>query len=404
MRILVVTVVHHPEDARILHRQITALRDRGHHVVYAAPFSAREVRPRPDLEGIDLPRAAGRSRRTAVRAARTLLAERGRQADVVLLHDPELLLALPGTLRRWRRSGTGPVVVWDVHEDTAAALAMKRWVPAPLRPPLRLAVRAAERLAERHLRLLLAEDAYQERFRRSHPVVPNFTTAPVQAPEPPGTAHVVYVGHLSRARGALDLVETARHLGPGVRVDVAGAADPDVREALAAADREGVLRWHGFLPNDRALALFPGALAGLSLLHDQPNYRHSRPTKVVEYMAHGVPVVTTPTPLAADMVEQHGCGLVVPYEDPPAAAEAIRRLGTDAILRHTAAQRGREAALAHFNWPDAAAEFTHRLEAWAREESGAGPARDAARTERPRLRPATGSPSPGPRPRSGRVG
>ncbi|WP_369226812.1 glycosyltransferase [Streptomyces sp. R39] len=405
MRILVVTVVHHPEDARILHRQITALRDRGHHVVYAAPFSAREVRPRPDLEGIDLPRAAGRSRRTAVRAARTLIAERGHEADVILLHDPELLLALPGTLRRWRRSGTGPVVVWDVHEDTAAALAMKRWVPAPLRPPLRLGVRAAERLAERHLRLLLAEDAYQERFCRTHPVVPNFTTAPAQAPEPPDSERVVYVGHLSRARGALDLIETARHLGSGLRVEVAGAADPDVRDALTAADRDGVLRWHGFLPNDRALALLPGALAGLSLLHDQPNYRHSRPTKVVEYMAHGVPVVTTPTPLAADMVEQHGCGLVVPYRDPRATAAAIRRLSSDAILRHTAAQRGREAALTHFNWLEKAAEFTGCLETWVREreDAGAGRARDAARTRRPRRRPAA-RPSPGPRPRPGRVG
>ncbi|MFE3168822.1 glycosyltransferase [Streptomyces sp. NPDC059224] len=404
MRILVVTVVHHPEDARILHRQITALRDRGHHVVYAAPFSAREARPRADLEGIDLPRSAGRSRRAAVGAARALLAERGHEADVILLHDPELLLALPGTLRRWRRSGASPVVVWDVHEDTAAALAMKRWVPRALRSPLRLGVRAAERLAERHLRLLLAEDAYQERFSRTHPVVPNFTTAPVQAPEPPGSERVVYVGHLSRARGALDLIETARHLGPGLRVEVAGAADPDVREALTAADRDGVLRWHGFLPNDRALALLTGALAGLSLLHDQPNYRHSRPTKVVEYMAHGVPVVTTPTPLAADMVERHGCGLVVPYEDPHAAAAAIRRLSSDAILRHTAAQRGREAAVTHFNWPDKAAEFTHTLETWAREEGGVRRAGGAARTRRPRLRPATGSPSPGPRPRPGRVG
>ncbi|MEV6762834.1 glycosyltransferase [Streptomyces sp. NPDC051105] len=404
MRILVVTVVHHPEDARILHRQITALRDRGHHVVYAAPFSAREVRPRADLEGIDLPRAAGRNRRAAVSAARALLADRGHEADVILLHDPELLLALPGTLRRWRRSEAAPVVVWDVHEDTAAALAMKRWVPRALRPPLRLGVRAAERLAERHLRLLLAEDAYQERFRRTHPVVPNFTTAPVQAPEPPGSERVVYVGHLSRARGALDLIETARHLGPGLRIEVAGAADPDVREALAAADRDGVLRWHGFLPNDRALALLPGALAGLSLLHDQPNYRHSRPTKVVEYMAHGVPVITTPTPLAADMVERHGCGLVVPYEDPRAAAAAIRRLSADAILRHTTAQRGREAAVTHFNWPDKAAEFTYTLEAWVREEAGAGRAGGTARAKRPRLRPAAGSPSPGPRPRPGRVG
>ncbi|MFI7408005.1 glycosyltransferase [Streptomyces sp. NPDC049627] len=379
MRILVVTVVHHPEDARILHREIAALREHGHRIVYAAPFAAREVAPRPYVEGVDLPRAAGRDRRTALRAARTLLAERGPQADVVLLHDPELLLALPGTLRRWRRAGRTPVTVWDVHEDTAAALVMKRWVPPPLRPPLRLAVRSAERLAERRLRLLLAEDAYQRRFRRPHPVVANLTTVPPDPPEPPGDDRVVYLGHLSRARGALELIETARLLAPDVRVEVIGAADPEVRDALAEADRDGVLRWHGYLPNDRALGLLSGALAGLSLLHDQPNYRHSRPTKAVEYMAHGVPLVTTPTPLAADLVERYGCGLVVPYEDPATAAQAVRRLRADPEMRLRAAMRGWEAARCDLDWADRATEFVLCLEAWVKEAAGAPGAGSVAR-------------------------
>ncbi|MFJ6660253.1 glycosyltransferase [Streptomyces sp. NPDC091377] len=376
MRILVVTVVHHPEDARILHRQIAALRERGHQVTYAAPFAARQAVPRPDVEGLDLPRAVGRDRRTALRAARALLAGRGAEADVVLLHDPELLLALPGTMRRWTSAGRAPVVVWDVHEDTGAALVMKPWLPAVLRPPVRTAVRAAERLAERRVRLLLAEDAYQERFRRAHPVVPNLPLVPPAPPEPPGPDRAVYLGHLSRARGALDLVETARLLTPDVRVEVIGAADPDVRGPLTEADRAGVLRWHGYLPNDRALALLSGALTGLSLLHDQPNYRHSRPTKVGEYMAHGLPVVTTPTPLAADLVERHGCGFVVPYGDPAAVAEAVRRLRDDEGLRRECAERGRAAALAELDWTERAAEFVDRLEMWVKEaqaEAGTRP-------------------------------
>ncbi|GAA3305162.1 glycosyltransferase [Streptomyces cinereospinus] len=389
MRILVVTVVHHPEDARILHREIAALTERGHRVVYAAPFGARGVVPRPGVEGVDLPRAAGRDRAAALRAARALLAGRGPEADVVLLHDPELLLALPGTLRRWRRSGRAPVTVWDVHEDTAAALTMKRWLPAALRPPLRVAVRAAERLAERHVRLLLAEEAYQDRFRRAHPVVPNLPTVPAAPPAPPGTDRVVYLGHLSRARGALDLVETARLLAPEVRVEVIGPADADVRDALAEAGRAGVLDWHGYLPNDLALARLSGALAGLSLLHDQPNYRHSRPTKVVEYMAHGVPVVTTPNPLAAGLVRRHRCGLVVPYGDPAAAARAVRRLRTEPRLRLDAAACGRAAALAELDWAERSAGFADLLEGWAKGTASGG--RAPGPEPAFRIRPAAGN-------------
>ena len=73
--------------------------------------------------------------------------------------------------------------------------------------------------------------------------------------------------------------------------------------------------------------MLDGALAGLSLLEDRPNYRHSMPTKVIEYMAHGLPVITTPLPLAADLVERSGCGIVVPFDDAEATAAAPHRAG-----------------------------------------------------------------------------
>ncbi|MFI8186069.1 glycosyltransferase [Actinacidiphila glaucinigra] len=366
MHVLVVTVVHHPEDARILHRQIAALIAHGHTVTYAAPFTARASPPRPGVEGVDLPRATGRDRRAAVREARRLLVRRGPTVDAVVLHDPELLLTLPRTLRHWHRTGARrPAVVWDVHEDTAAALAMKGWVPRPLRPPLRLVVRAAELAAERHLHLLLAEYAYQRRFRRPHPVVPNLVTVPEEPPPAPGDERVVYLGQMSRARGAEELVAMARLLAPDVRVELIGAADGDVRGLLAAADRDGVLRWHGFLPNDAALDRLRGALAGVSLLRDEANYRHSRPTKVVEYMAYGIPVVSTPNPLAAELVRGHECGLLVPFQAPAAAADAVRRLRDDPELRRAMGARGHAAARGALHWPDCAALFVTSLEGWA---------------------------------------
>ena len=119
----------------------------------------------------------GRRRLGALRAARRELARHTAGADLLLVHDPELLLALPPRRKR-------PPTVWDVHEDTAAALSTKAWLPRPLRPAAAAAVHAAERLAERRLHLILAEQGYVPRFRRAHPVVPNTTYVPETAAPP----------------------------------------------------------------------------------------------------------------------------------------------------------------------------------------------------------------------------
>ncbi|HET9654122.1 MAG TPA: glycosyltransferase, partial [Kineosporiaceae bacterium] len=299
-------MVHDPEDARIRHRELAALRAAGFAVTYAAPFTAYGRTPPQGVRALDLPRARGRHRLHAVRAARRMVRAEAGRTDVVLVHDPELLLALAGLPRR------GPVRVWDVHEDTAAALGMRGWLPGPLRRPAGTAVRLLERWADRRLRLLLAEDGYAQRFTRAHPVVPNTIAVPEQDPPPPGADRVVYLGRLTAPRGALDLVELGRLLAGKVTVELVGPADADCAADIARAHRQGWVHHHGFVPNDRALGLLDGALAGLSLLHDEPNYAHSRPTKAMEYMAHGVPVITTPNAVSVELVQRYDCGVVVP--------------------------------------------------------------------------------------------
>ena len=50
-------------------------------------------------------------------------------------------------------------LIWDVHEDPAAALQVKSWMPKILRRPVAGAWRRAEWVAERQHHLLLAEHA-----------------------------------------------------------------------------------------------------------------------------------------------------------------------------------------------------------------------------------------------------
>ena len=359
LRVLVVTIVHVPLDARIYHRQIRALREAGAAVTYAAPFTGYGIDSSVAEVGrtVDLPRAAGRDRLRALEAARVLIARHAADHDLVVLHDPELLAAVAG-LRGL------PPVVWDVHEDTAASLTDRPWVPDAVRPAAAAAVRLAERWAERRFHLTLAEEGYADRFAHAHPVVPNVPFLP-DAPRDDWDDRVVYVGRVSARRGAHELVGLARELSGEVAVEVAGPADDDVADLLADADREGALTWHGFVPNDRALTLVDGALAGLSLLHDEPNYRHSMPTKILEYLAHGVPAVTTPLPVARRIVEGEDAGVVVPFGDVPATADAVRALQADPSRRAALGRRGREAVAARWSWDAAGPAFVDQLRRWA---------------------------------------
>ena len=359
MRVVVCTVVHHPADARILHREIRALLDAGHDVLYIAPFRACDVTPWPEVRAVDVPRAVGRRRLGALRAAQRQLEKYAPHADLLLIHDPELLLVLPLVRHR-------PPTVWDVHEDTAAALATKAWLPGALRRAAAAGVLRAEGLAEQHLHLLMAETSYNERFAGLHPVVPNTTYVPDQAAPYDGQARVVYVGHMSPDRGAAEMVGLAELVHPdGITVELIGSADARARAVIEPARDAGILRWHGYTPNDEAMLITDGALAGLSLLQDDPNLRHSMPTKVAEYMARGVPVITTPLPLAADLVERSGCGFIVPFGDPAAAAEAVRALQKDPALRDAMGARGHQDAAQFLRWPEDARAFVAQLEQWA---------------------------------------
>ncbi len=367
-RALVVTVVHHPEDSRIRYREIEALLAAGWQVTYLAPFAAHGLAlpdPTPALTCIDLPRAAGRRRLRAARAARAAVRRLAPEHDVVLVHDPELLPATTGL----------PLdhLVWDVHEDPAGALAVKDWLPRPLRRPVAAGWRRAERLVERRHPLLLAEHAYADRFSGDHAVVPNAVVVPEEV-VPAGGGRLVHVGNLTVARGSELMVETARlaHAASdgAITLEVVGPArDEASRAAMERGAEEGCVTWRGFLPAGEAMATIDGALAGLSLLQDLPNYRGSMPTKVVEYLAHGVPAITTPLPLAEEIVLEAGGGVIVPFDDPEETAEAAVRLWREPDEAGTMGRRGRELVRARYDWAKGGPDFVAELTRIARERS-----------------------------------
>jgi colanic acid/amylovoran biosynthesis glycosyltransferase len=159
------------------------------------------------------------------------------------------------------------------------------------------------------------------------------------APEEP--ARVVVVGRLVEKKGLDVLARAAARLDPAVVVEIVGDGPQRGRlEQLA----EGRVRFAGALPHAQALARLRGAsVFALPCRELASGDRDGLPVALVEAMAAGVPVVTTPVAGIPELVRDGATGLLVEPGDEAALAGAIARLLADGALRDRLAGAGRAA-------------------------------------------------------------
>ena len=158
----------------------------------------------------------------------------------------------------------------------------------------------------------------------------------------------VYLGTLDRYRRPEVMVDAAALVGrvmPEFRLMVIGEADePSDRGWLQRhAVETGAARWVHFtgrLPFDQALALAQRAQVGLSPVPRSPLTEVGSPTKAVEYLACGLPVICNDQPDQAWVVEQSGGGRVVAL-DARAFADAIIATVSDPVAAQAQAEAGR---------------------------------------------------------------
>jgi glycosyltransferase involved in cell wall biosynthesis len=215
-----------------------------------------------------------------------------------------------------------------------------------------LVVTGLLRLADRLLPITLAEESYRSLFAREHPVFPNYLAiGDVPVTDPADRSGVVYLGDVTEERGLLDAVAAVGRSRAG-RLTLIGRAGAPVRDWISAmAWEHGVeVTFTGFLPPAEALPLMGRHTVALSLLRDLPNYRESLPTKLLEYLAMGVPVVASDLP-ASRRVLGDVLGVVwVPPGDREAIAAAIDRVIADPEIA-VAAVRQAPRIRDRYRWP-----------------------------------------------------
>ena len=252
------------------------------------------------------------------------------RADVVVAESPPLFLAAAAVPYARLRGARLVLHVSDLWPDSAIEMGALR-----NRTAIR-AARALERAAYRGSALIAAPtrgivdavDATLEGRGKAVLIPPSvevegFAVPPISRN---GPLRVVYAGTVGMAQGLETLVEAAALAGPErVRVTIAGdgAELPAVRRRAAALDHVRVI---GSVPAVAVAGLYAEADAAAVLLRDLPIFRGAVPSKTLEALAAGRPVLLSGEGEAAELVSAPGAGLVVPPGDPAALAAAIERM------------------------------------------------------------------------------
>jgi starch synthase len=166
--------------------------------------------------------------------------------------------------------------------------------------------------------------------------------APQPVPERDEYFRVLFVGRVSRAKGAHHLLEAWRRLSlPGASLILVGPADADGLAILRAQGGTGY--WVGPVPRHEVHRWFANAdVFALPTLADGFGLVY------LEAMAAGLPVVTTPN--SALVVRDGVDGLVVPPGDVDALCEAILLLRERPDLRRQMGANGRRLVETTYTW------------------------------------------------------
>jgi glycosyltransferase involved in cell wall biosynthesis len=275
-------------------------------------------------------------------ALATAMAPVAGKADVVVATSPPLFTGLAGlALARLNRA---PFIL-DVRDLWPAAAVSLDQIPSAH------AVALGERLERLLYRQSAAVTAVTEPFvrhiasiRRRPPapaLVVNGTldmffdigydrSARKELGVPDDRFLAMFAGTLGIAQALPRVLDAAELTGDDVHFALVG--DGPIRDIVAASAAErglGNVHFHPQVALEDVPPLLAAADALLVPLSAHPTFADFVPSKLIDFMATGRPVVVSAAGEAAAIVEDVAGGIVVPPEDPPALAAALKRLAAD---------------------------------------------------------------------------
>jgi glycosyltransferase involved in cell wall biosynthesis len=270
--------------------------------------------------------------------------------DVILCSYPTLELC-EAALEYARPHGIPVVVdVRDLWPDVFEEL-----VPGVLRPFVRIALSAMYRQSRRVLAGATALTGITPEFvswgarragRASRATDRAFAMAYVERPPAPevmdqararwqalgvtqGQLNFVFFGSIGRQFDLSTVIAAARQVrDPRARFIICGTGDRLAQYQKEAADCPNVV-FPGWIDAAMIRSLMSMSVAGLAPYHLSDNFNSNIPNKIVEYLAGGLPILTTLSGVPGQLLAERGCGITYGHEDAAGLRAAIETLIAD---------------------------------------------------------------------------
>ncbi len=157
--------------------------------------------------------------------------------------------------------------------------------------------------------------------------------------------HLLFMGRLCQRKGVYDLIEAARLLPPRQSM-IHLYGDGELEQVQQAIQQAGVsdrIIAHGWVSGAEKDTIFQASQVLLL-----PSYNEGLPISVLEALAHGLPVISTPVGGIPDAVEDGINGFLVQPGDINTLAARIQTLSLSEPLRVQMGQTAYQRAQSHF--------------------------------------------------------
>jgi glycosyltransferase involved in cell wall biosynthesis len=177
----------------------------------------------------------------------------------------------------------------------------------------------------------------------------------------------VFTGALNAERGIWDLlwlVERFRGMGMAVTLELYGPCrEDDLGQAIAALEALGWCKHVPWLPAPELAKSIRGAGLGFITYQSRPNFQEGISTKLLEFMACGIPAVGSDFPMMRRIIEGAGAGILVPPEDREGLLKAIDDLIRQPETLQEMSRNGRRTYQRDYRWDDEVASLRWHLRA-----------------------------------------